>query len=127
MRVLVGCSVNDCLRVEDDYVCPEPLPDQSLSCRRTYYNNALKLCEVIIMAEEYDLVIRNSLIVDGTDNPWFKDDIAIKNRKIVRVGKVEGRGEVELDARSLVVSPDFIDLHNHSDLTILAYPNAESY
>jgi len=79
------------------------------------------------MAEEYDLVIRNSLIVDGTDNPWFKDDIATKNRKIVRVGKVEGRGEVELDARSLVVSPDFIDLHNHSDLTILAYPNAESY
>ena len=79
------------------------------------------------MVEEYDLVIRNGLIVDGTGSPWFKDDIAIKNGKIVRVGKVKGRGEVELDARGLVVSPGFIDLHNHSDLTILAYPNAESY
>ncbi len=79
------------------------------------------------MVEEFDLVIRNGLIIDGTGNPWFKNDIAIKDGKIVKIGKISDRGEIEIDARGMVVSPGFIDLHNHSDLTILAYPNAESF
>jgi len=79
------------------------------------------------MVEEVDLVIKNGIIVDGTGNPWFRNDIAIKDGKIVKIGKVKEKGEVEIDATGLVVSPGFIDMHNHSDMTILPYPNAESY
>ena len=79
------------------------------------------------MVEEFDLVIKNGIIVDGTENPWFRNDVAIKDGKILKIGKVKEKGEVEIDATNLVVSPGFIDLHNHSDMTILAYPNAESY
>ena len=79
------------------------------------------------MVEEFDLVIKNGIIVDGTGNPWFKGDIAVKEGKIAKIGKVKERGEVEIDATGLVVSPGFIDMHNHSDFTILAVPNAESY
>jgi len=79
------------------------------------------------MVEEFDLVIKNGLIIDGTGNPWFKNDIAVKDGKIVKIGSFRGRGEIEIDVKGMVVSPGFIDIHNHSDLTILAYPNAESY
>ncbi len=79
------------------------------------------------MVEEFDLVIKNGRIVDGTGVPWFKGDIAVKNGKIAKIGKIKEKGEIEIDAAGKVVSPGFIDLHNHSDLTILAYPDAESY
>ncbi len=79
------------------------------------------------MVEEFDLVIKNGRIVDGTGVPWFKGDIAVKDGRIAKIGKIKERGEIEIDAAGKVISPGFIDLHNHSDLTILAYPNAESY
>jgi N-acyl-D-aspartate/D-glutamate deacylase len=79
------------------------------------------------MVEIYDIVIRNGRIIDGTGNPWLVNDIAIKNGRISKVGRVREKGEVEIDAKGLVISPGFIDIHNHSDLTIMAYPYAESY
>ena len=77
--------------------------------------------------ELFDLVIKNGMVVDGTGNPYFRNDIAIKDEKIVKIGKVKGQGKININAEGTVVSPGFIDLHNHSDMTILAYPNAESY
>lgn len=79
------------------------------------------------MVEEFDLVIRDGIVVDGTGSPWFKNDIGVKEGKIARIGKIKEKGEIEIDATGRVVSPGFIDLHNHSDITILAYPDAESY
>ncbi len=75
---------------------------------------------------EFDIVIKNGRIIDGTGNPWFKRDIGIGEGKIKEIGSVK-RGETIIDAEGMVVSPGFIDIHNHSDFTILAYPNAESY
>lgn len=74
-----------------------------------------------------DLVIKNGVIVDGSGNPWFNGDIAILEDKIVYVGKNHTyRGEVEIDAKGLVVAPGFIDIHNHSDITIFTFPEAEN-
>lgn len=67
----------------------------------------------------YDLVIRNGKIVDGTGNPWFHGDVAILRDKIVKVGKVPFEGRREIDAKGLIVAPGFIDMHSHSDFTIL--------
>jgi len=68
----------------------------------------------------YDLVIRHGRVIDGTGNPWFTADVAVLDGKIVAVNRVlEGRGRRELDATGLVVAPGFIDMHSHSDYTLL--------
>lgn len=75
----------------------------------------------------YDLVIRNTRIVDGTGRASFISDLAIRNEKIVAVGKVEGRGEAEIDASSLVTCPGFIDTHSHADNSLVQFPLAENF
>jgi N-acyl-D-aspartate/D-glutamate deacylase len=74
----------------------------------------------------YDLVIRNARVVDGTGNPWFAADVAVKDGKIAAVGRVTGTAARTIDATGLVVAPGFIDLHTHSDMPLLNDGNAES-
>jgi N-acyl-D-aspartate/D-glutamate deacylase len=74
----------------------------------------------------YDLVFRNGKIVDGTGNPWFVGDVAIRGDKVAAVGRVVGAGRREIDAKGLVVAPGFIDMHSHSDLLLLEDGNAPS-
>jgi len=76
---------------------------------------------------DYDLVIRNGKVVDGTGNPWFHGDLAIRGDKIVAVGRIPaGTATREIDARGLVVAPGFIDIHSHSDFLLLEDGNAPS-
>ena len=58
---------------------------------------------------EFDIIIRHGKIVDGTGNPWFFGDIAIKADRIASIGTVAGAAKREIDARGLVVAPGFID------------------
>jgi N-acyl-D-aspartate/D-glutamate deacylase len=67
------------------------------------------------MAEQFDMVIRHGLIVDGTGADPFVGDVAIRDGLIVAVGEVDGRGAEEIDATGLAVTPGFIDLHTHYD------------
>jgi N-acyl-D-aspartate/D-glutamate deacylase len=74
-----------------------------------------------------DVVIRHGKIVDGSGNPWFFGDVAIRGDRIVAVGRVrEGAARREIDARGLIVAPGFIDMHSHSDFTLLEDGRAES-
>ena len=74
----------------------------------------------------YDLVIRNGLVIDGTGRDGFPGDVAIVDDRIEAVGDLDDlRGKVEIDASGQVVCPGFIDLHSHSDIMLLAEPNAE--
>lgn len=63
---------------------------------------------------EYDVVIRNGRVLDGMGNPWIVADIGIRNGRFVRIGRVPGRGEREIDARGLYVSPGWIDMMDQS-------------
>ncbi len=74
----------------------------------------------------FDLVVRNGRIVDGTGNPWFHGDLAIKGDRIVSMGRVTGDAKREINARGLIVAPGFIDIHSHSDWLLLEDGNAPS-
>ena len=90
---------------------------------------AVIACAVSVHAADpaYDLVIRNGKIVDGTSNPWFFGDLAVKGDRIAAVGRVPaGAGKREIDAKGLVVAPGFIDMHSHSDYLLLEDGTAPS-
>lgn len=78
-------------------------------------------------AQDFDILIRNGRIVDGAGNPSFLGDIAIRNQKIAAMGHLPGATARRIiDAKNRIVAPGFIDIHNHSDFTILQDPNAQS-
>jgi len=62
----------------------------------------------------YDVVIRNGRVLDGAGNPWILADVAIRDGRFVRIGRVEGRGRTEIDARGKYVSPGWIDMMDQS-------------
>lgn len=68
---------------------------------------------------EYDLLIRNGVVVDGSGAPRFRADLAIKDRKIAALidpADAEAASAArEIDAAGLVIAPGFIDMHSHSD------------
>ncbi|HXI89847.1 MAG TPA: D-aminoacylase [Blastocatellia bacterium] len=77
--------------------------------------------------EAYDLIIMNGRIVDGTGNPWFYGDIAIRGDRIVKVGYVgPGRAIRRIDASGMIVAPGFIDMLGQSELNLLIDARAES-
>ncbi len=77
--------------------------------------------------QTYDIVIRGGKIVDGTGNPWYYGDVALRGDRIIAIGQVPaGSGRREIDARGLVVAPGFIDMHSHSDYVLLEDGRAQS-
>jgi len=64
----------------------------------------------------YDLIIRNGRVVDGSGEPAFQADVAVKDGKIVGIGKANGAAaERVIDAAGRAVAPGFIDHHTHFD------------
>jgi N-acyl-D-aspartate/D-glutamate deacylase len=62
-----------------------------------------------------DLVIRGGTIVDGSGAARFTGDVGVQDGRIAQVGRVEERGRRELDARGLLVTPGWVDVHTHYD------------
>jgi N-acyl-D-amino-acid deacylase len=75
----------------------------------------------------YDLLITNARIVDGSGNPWFRADVAIKDGRIARIGRIrpETAGRT-IDARGQILAPGFIDVHTHVE-SIYSLPAAENF
>lgn len=72
-----------------------------------------------------DTLIRGGLICDGTGRPAFPADLLIREDRIADIGKNLPSANCRIaDARGLIVAPGFIDVHAHSDLSILAAPEA---
>jgi N-acyl-D-amino-acid deacylase len=75
-----------------------------------------------------DVLIRNGEVIVGTGAPRRRADVVVKSGRIAAVGDVCGwEAGVTLDASGLVVAPGFIDMHTHSDLSLLLNPRAESH
>lgn len=76
---------------------------------------------------EFELVLRNGRILDGCGNPWFRGDLSIQNGRIAAIGPVNSLlGRQYLDLQERYIAPGFIDIHTHSDLSILVNHLAES-
>src|SRR4051812_7449242 len=73
------------------------------------------------------IVICNGTIIDGTGRTPFPADIVISQGRIVDIGATEVPDDAQiLDASECIVSPGFIDIHSHSDFTLLVDPRAVS-
>jgi N-acyl-D-aspartate/D-glutamate deacylase len=81
----------------------------------------------LLCGADFDILIRNGRIVDGTGNPSWAGDVAVRAGKIAAMGPLGARtADLVIDARGMVVAPGFIDIHNHSDYSLLVDGNAES-
>src|SRR6185295_19089337 len=67
------------------------------------------------MTKELDLVIRGGMIFDGSGAPGREGDVAVSGGRIAAVGRFPGSGREEIDARGLIVTPGFVDIHTHYD------------
>src|ERR1041384_3890391 len=73
--------------------------------------------------DQYDLLIRNATVVDGTRARRFQGDIGVSASKSSLVGKAKGRGRIEIDAAGKIAAPGFIDAHTHDDRLLLSGPD----
>lgn len=78
--------------------------------------------------DQFDLLIKNGRIVDGSGNPWFYGDVAIKGGKIAGIGRFsETRAKKTIDATGRIVAPGFIDVHGHIEKNLDDSPMAENF
>jgi dihydroorotase/N-acyl-D-amino-acid deacylase len=85
------------------------------------------LCSTFALAQQFDVLIRNGHIIDGTGSPWYSGDIGIRGGRIAAIGKLTSAvAKQTIDARGRVVAPGFIDMLGQSDLTILVNPHLPS-
>jgi N-acyl-D-amino-acid deacylase len=76
---------------------------------------------------QYDLLIVHGRVLDGSGSPATEASVAVKDGRIAGIGRLDsGTAKQVIDATGLVVAPGFIDLHSHSDFTLLVDGNAQS-
>lgn len=77
--------------------------------------------------QQFDLVIRNGHIIDGTGSPWYAGDIGIRAGHIARIGSLaDVAAKQVVDAHGLIVAPGFIDMLGQSEISILVNPHVPS-
>lgn len=77
--------------------------------------------------EQYDLVVANGMVIDGSGSEARRADVGVRAGKIAAIGDLsKAQSKRTIDARGLTVAPGFIDMHNHSDDLLLQEPKCES-
>ena len=77
--------------------------------------------------QQFDLIIRNGHIIDGTGSPWYSGDIGIRSGRVAAIGALAGAQAAKtIDAAGSVLAPGFIDMLGQSELSILVNPSLPS-
>jgi N-acyl-D-aspartate/D-glutamate deacylase len=63
----------------------------------------------------FDLIVRNGTVADGLGSPLVEADVGVVEGRIAQVGRIQARGAQEIDAKGLLVTPGFVDIHTHYD------------
>jgi len=79
------------------------------------------------LSEEFDILIKNATIVDGSGKKAYTGSVAIVGNKVKALGEVMGDAKKTIDATGLTAVPGFIDAHSHNDGLLLWYRRCESY
>ncbi len=88
---------------------------------------AFLFAELLFSQPPHDILIRGARVVDGTGNPWYLADVAVRGDTIAAVGNLAGAsGRKVIDAKGLVLTPGFIDIHSHARQGLFAQPSAEN-
>jgi N-acyl-D-amino-acid deacylase len=84
-------------------------------------------CASTTAQQPYDIVITGGSVLNGEGTPAVRTDVGIRSGRITAIGDLTTAPAARrIDASGLTVAPGFIDMHNHSDYTILVEPKAES-
>ncbi len=76
----------------------------------------------------YSLIVRGGKLYDGSGNPWLWGDIGVTGDRIEAIGDLGGqKAERTIDAKGMAVAPGFIDIHTHSDTSLLVDSRGESH
>jgi N-acyl-D-amino-acid deacylase len=82
----------------------------------------------VALGQQFDLVIMNGKLVDGTGNPWRYADVGIKDGKIQAIGSLKTADTKQvIDASNLIIAPGFIDVHTHIEGNDLRVPTAPNF
>ena len=81
-----------------------------------------------LFAADYDVLIRNARIVDGSGNPWRRADLAVKDGRIAALGRIpEATATRTIDAHQRILAPGFIDVHTHIEGGVERRPRGDNF
>ncbi|HYY89279.1 MAG TPA: amidohydrolase family protein, partial [Chloroflexota bacterium] len=77
--------------------------------------------------EYFHIVVRGGTVIDGTGAPGFAADVGVRGERIAAVGDLtDSEADVTIDAAGKMLAPGFVDMHSHSDRTLVINPRAEA-
>ncbi|MBO9199849.1 MULTISPECIES: N-acyl-D-amino-acid deacylase family protein [Niastella] len=96
---------------------------------RKFLTASILLASATCLAQNScDVLIKNGRIIDGAGNSWFYGDVAVKDGKILAIGKLADYAAPQIiDAHKMIVAPGFIDVHGHVEGAIFQWPTADNY
>jgi N-acyl-D-amino-acid deacylase len=90
--------------------------------------NLLVLLAPLVCAADYDILIRNARVVDGSGNPWYRADVAVRAGRIAAIGPLGvATADRTIDAQGRVLAPGFIDVHTHVEGSVEKVPRGDNY
>jgi N-acyl-D-amino-acid deacylase len=90
--------------------------------------NSVASAQEILGKQDYDFVVKNGKIIDGSGNSWYNGDVAVKNGTIVFIAKDIEPGKARvIDAKGLIIAPGFIDVHTHIEGDEVKTPTADNF